>query len=147
MREIKFRGKAIMSTEELELIGIEHDNGWVYGNLIKNGNRPVITADIIEEIEESIYPEWWVVVDPKTVGQYTGLKDKNGLEIYEGDLLQHPNGTIAKIQYSDYLSAFVAVYVQNGDTEMDFLDKEIVNECEIVGNIYKNPELLVVEGK
>ncbi|MFS8631297.1 MAG: YopX family protein [Bacillales bacterium] len=74
--------------------------------------------------------------------QFTGIKDRNGREIYEGDLLQHPNGTIAEIQYSDYLAAFVAVYAQNGDIEMDFLDKEIVNTCEIVGNIYENPELL-----
>ena len=85
--------------------------------------------------------------DNFTLLQYTGLKDINGKDIYEGDLLQHPNGTIAEIKYSDDLAAFVAVYTQNGNTEMDFLDKEIVNECEIVGNIYENPELLEVEGK
>ena len=77
--------------------------------------------------------------------QYTGKKDKNGREIYEGDLLQHPNGTIAEIKYSDDLAAFVAVYVRDGNTEMDYLDKEIVSKCKIVGNIYENPELLEVE--
>lgn len=79
--------------------------------------------------------------------QWTGLLDINGKEIYEGDLLQHPNGTIAEIQYSNDLAAFVAVYVQNGNTEVDYLDKEIVSKCKIAGNIYENPELLEVEGE
>ena len=74
--------------------------------------------------------------------QFIGLYDRKGTPIYEGDLLQHPNGTIAEIKYSDYLAAFVAVYVQNGNVEVNFLDKEIVNKCKIAGNIYENPELL-----
>ena len=80
--------------------------------------------------------------DNFTLLQYTGLKDIIGKDIYEGDLLQYPNGTIAEIKYSDDLAAFVAVYVQDGNTEMDYLDKEIVNKCKISGNVYENPELL-----
>src|SRR5690606_6274842 len=137
MREIKFRGKAIMSIEELELMGIEHDNGWVYGNLIKNGNRPMITADILEEIDESIYPRWWAVVEPKSVGQYTGLKDKNGKEIYEGDIILFNNfgDTLDKVVYSPG-----CFHTSRGGY---LLDK--IREIEIIGNIYEHPELL--EGK
>src|SRR5690606_5526149 len=147
MREIKFRGKAIMSIEELELMGIEHDSGWVYGNLIKNGNRPVITADILEEIDESIYPEWWVVVEPKSVGQFTGLCDKNGKEIYEGDIYKKHNNIYLVI----YDNGFKWQKIYDSWLERNvFSDKRrsIISEVdcslfiEVIGNIYENPELL-----
>lgn len=139
MREIKFRGKAIMSIKELELMGIEHDSGWVYGNLIKNGNRPMITADILEEIEESIYPEWWAVVEPQSIGQYTGLKDENGREIYEGDIVKH----------ATWGDVYEVIFEDGGFYVLSSYDFQTINEypLEVVGNVFENPELLEDEGK
>lgn len=67
--------------------------------------------------------------------QYTGLKDKNGKEIYEGDILQRLNGNLDVVIFD---SGSYCVKHKEGD--MDFL--AFKNYFEILGNIYENPELL-----
>lgn len=145
MREYKFRGKIRGGVESLsDFVDIPHDeNGWVYGHLV-DGH---IVWDVVEATEEFIAPEWWVAVDRKTIGQYTGLKDKNGAEIFEGDILQ------IKI-YNSFISDKVVV---SGNAAVEFRDDRFGVQWgrefaglsgfynttfEIIGNAHDNPALL-----
>ena len=75
-----------------------------------------------------------ITCDAAHIMQYTGLKDKNGKEIYEGDILNSVGFYLSEVKYDDNYAQFVA-------TDINFLDSE-EQEWEVIGNIYENPELL-----
>ncbi len=134
MREILFRGKRT-------------DNGdWVVDNSVlffRNSTKIYGVMNGWREIE----------VIPDTVGQYTGLTDKNGTKIFEGDIVTYEDAVADYEGYRDdvflnrgevELSAWDGTCFTNRQTvEMDDLyESETTVDCEVVGNIYDNPELL-----
>ena len=123
MRDIKFRGKDILH------------KSWQYGSLAKD--EPKKAYYIIDnEYGRGID------VDENTIGQYTGLKDRNQVEIYEGDIVRKFNGIIGKVIYEH--SEFIIDVTNNKKLDYGRLDL-IENFVEVIGNIYDNPDLLEKE--
>lgn len=65
MRKVLFKGKSLMSYEELEHHSIPHNSGWVEGNLVDN----FITGEVVEACEDYISLAWWVPIEPETIEQ------------------------------------------------------------------------------
>lgn len=145
MREILFRGKAI-----------NRKNGGHYRTDYKNGDW---VYGLIERYYDDAFPNVPVTmrntdgvsgidIDYTTIGQYTGLKDKNGKRIFEGDIAKFrrfENNYIGKIVFNYKTAGFefwwnviVGAY---GEKATHTANLSVCDEIEVIGNIHDNPEL------
>ena len=130
MREILFRGKS-------------RNNGkWYQGDLVTVAHKRFIDDDIVKEI-----------VIPETVGQFTGLTDRNGNKIFEGDVvatkykLGRGGYYVFEVYYNENLCQFALTinsgsYTKNKQYDWLQLTELKANKIEVIGNIHDNPELL-----
>mgnify|MGYP001431546297 CR=1 FL=1 len=123
MREIKFRGKRL------------DDGEWVKGYLVKYGFTGKEKYYIVPSYASDLYA---MEVDAETVGEYTGLKDKNGKEIYEGDIWKSSENGVECIGVVEYHDCAFKVKYSHTSELLGFA----VRYGEVIGNIYSNPELL-----
>ena len=140
-REIKFRGKNSKTKQ------------WVYGDLLHVGNGFIITTN--SELGEPL-PDGDIglaysldeiaVVIPETVGQFTGLLDKSGKEIYEGDIIFSKKcdcrAILHKVEYNVDNAMFVAKPIQGWDFDFCQIRKDWIDKYgkEVIGNVFDNPE-------
>ncbi len=147
MREILFRAK--MKTDN----GEYKKGDWVFGDLVrlKDGEK---TSTMIYGFGEVI---------PETVGQYTGLTDKNGKKIFEGDILKNDWCFLrgySVVKFGEYKTLNMSDEYQQGDLgfyleHIHEVDKRttrkdmmyFANKCEVIGNIHDNPELMEGAGE
>ena len=121
MREVKFRGYRV------------NDTAWAYGDLVHmKGDSGAIETFI----QDDGVP---LLVDPESVGQLIGIRDKKGRCIYEGDIVRHDeNGKCYAIAYDTEVPQFC--FADNSDLFKFLNHPELL---EVVGNVHDNPELLI----
>ena len=146
MREIKFRGKRIWTDE------------WIYGNLVidKHGRNHIVPFAYFDEDGHHLSydddTDTPVFIMQESVGQFTGLHDKNGKEIYEGDRVKVviiwnelnrdiKREFISSIVFCEHRGCYIFPNHSNVSLDDARQDDEIIS-LEVIGNIHENPELL-----
>jgi hypothetical protein len=132
MRELLFRGQTRRKGEKiLNMRGDPAPSKWVYGGVFQGA------GDF--SVMYSAHPVEKHVVYTDTIGQYIGQQDRNGTNLFEGDIVSYKDGeAIGKIEYSEGESMYMVQF----DSWCTDFDHIYGKELEVVGNIYDTPELL-----
>jgi len=120
VRQIKFRGLRV------------DGKGWVYGFYIERHG-----------ISEILQPSGTTPVIPETVGQFTGLLDKNGKDVYEGDKLQTEKLGFAYVVWDDAAFAMKSP----GSEAIDWVHSSEYTKSEVISNIHEESDINSIEGK
>jgi uncharacterized phage protein (TIGR01671 family) len=148
MREILFRAKKYEKS-------VFDETDWMYGSLIDSGNHdqvfiyPWLNGASTMPVRQLVYARM-ETVNPETVGQFTGLFDKNGKRIFEGDIVRSSGGILWLVAFEknsfvckdNSMRTYFALWEQ---WEYNWKSKEDISPSynfEVVGNIYDNPELM-----
>lgn len=138
MREIKFRGYAV---EEMV------NSQWIEGFGV---SQLKFAEHYAKEVGRD--SDWWIYtesgdyrVDPKSIGQYTGLKDKNGREIYEGDIIERGVYVFDETRtFTGQVKTYeCAWWIDSGTAAVSLWNE--MHKVKVIGNIHENPGLLEVK--
>ena len=131
-REILFRGK------------LEYNGKWIYGDLLQyeNGDVAIFGEKLSSFGYECTEMSKRDRVIPDTIGQYTGLKDKNGNKIFEGDIVIIGEKLKTKVVYYDGAFRMQSEFspTPTDTTDMGYMMREF--SVRVIGNIHDNPELI-----
>ena len=131
MREILFRGKRTINGD------------WVYGDFVHGNERKSLRDSIfVYDSETQSFNDY--EINPSTLGQYTGLTDKNGKRIFEGDIAKVLQGKDKDIAYVGFENGAFMLYPKTGNIYERTLWEYWYNDwdVEVIGNVHDNPDLL-----